>query len=373
MRTYRILCIDDDKELAEQAAEAFTTWKKENPFEKFEAVIEPDFGAASKRLADERFDLITLDLHGAKDPDPVKNDPDKPQAGRRLLDQLRKTRFVPVIFYSGFADQIKELESPVVRVVKKGENDVDQLRTAGKKIFETGLPRLLRHIEEEQREYVWDTVDKQWATSFKAESDAEELSYLLARRLAARFSREGVKELLGHKEELARPIEYYIYPPVSGAIKTGEIYSEMAEAGPKYWLVLTPSCDFAQKKAERILLAGGGLLAANPALVNWKKTPWLPGDAEDKAKQKLYNLLFALLNNRGPERYRFLPGTFFLPDLVLDWQSLRQVTEGELAAFKHICTLDSPYREETLLQYSKYYGRLGIPDLDCPPVLKRLK
>jgi len=369
----RVLCVEDKQEIAAQVAEYFTSWKKDNPYGQLEAVVETSFNEAIRRLAFERFDLVTLDLHSEKDPDPDSGDKNsQSQEGRRVLEQIKKTLFVPVIFYSGYADKIEDLRSPVVKIVKKGEDDLEQIRRAATEIYQTGLPKLVKHIEEEQRSYIWDTVDKHWS-NFSADWNPEEFSYLLARRLAARFNREGIKELLGHDREGCRPIEFYIYPPVAGEIKSGFIYDQK---DGHFWIVATPSCDFALKKADQILLVGATLLSEDGRLQDWKKFKWVPGDKEDeknKNPQKTYNKLRALITNNAGERYRYLPGTFFIPDLVLDAQTLRQVTKEQLPEFKHLCTLDSPYKEEIALHFSKYYGRLGTPDLELPIVLNRLK
>lgn len=368
---WRVLCIDDDEKIAEQVAEYFTSWRKDNPFEDLEVLTETDFDEGSRRLANERFDLVTLDLHGEKDPAPTDQDEEDPaQQGRQVLDRLRSTRFVPVIFYSGYADKISELQSAVVRVVKKGEDDLAQVREAAKMIFATGLPRLIRHIDEEQRSYLWDTVDKQWS-QFTSDDGDEELPYLLARRLAARLNRESVKNLLNHEHDHARPIEFYIYPPVAEKIKTGGIYGP-DESGV-YWIVATPACDFAQDKVERALLIGATKLSEYTHFTEWHKSKWVPGqdDASNKKKND-YEKLSRLLRNNAGERCYFLPGTFFIPDLVADMQLLRQVTAADLEAMKQICRLDSSYREEFLLRVSKYYGRIGTPDLEIPAMFKRL-
>jgi CheY-like chemotaxis protein len=367
---WRILCVDDDEKIAKQVAEYFTAWKKENPLGEFTAVVEADFKAAKERLANERFDLVTLDLHGSADPKPEKEGENSAaQEGRQLLEELRKTRFIPVIFYTGFADKIEDLQSPVVKVVKKGQDDVAAVRDAAKALFSTGLPQLVRHVEQEQRSYLWDTVDKHWSKFAADATDSEEFSYLLARRLAHRFGREGIKELLGHPSQIARPIEFYIYPPVTSVIKTGGIY----EFEGKFWLVATPACDFAQKKADRILLVGAPPLSSDSRVSDWKKTKWVPGAKEDKEGQKTFSKLNALLTNNAGERYRFLPGTFFLPDLIVDAQLMKQADTKELEKMSHKCTLDSPYREEFALHFSRYYGRLGTPDLDSRIVYERLK
>jgi len=378
----RILCVDDVEEKAKDVAEYLKTWK-DNPYGRpLETVTEPSFSRAVERLLNERYDLVTLDLHGEADPEPnqqlgaadgVETGP--AQEGKRVLEKLRKARFVPVIFYTGYAEKIKGLESLVVRVVKKGRNDVTAVREAAQSLFDTGIPSLMRHIEEAQRSYIWDTVDKH-AMDFGGEVQSDELLYLLARRVAAGLERESVKTLLKHPQDRARSVEVYIYPPLPGIIKTGCIYRP--DENDVYWIVATPSCDFAQKKVDRVLLLGATKLTMHPFFTKWQTLQkWVPGTGpasaeQQKQRDKAYNSLLNLLKNNSSERWRYLPGTFFIPDLIVDMQKLKQLPVEELAGMDPLCTLDSPYVENFLIHVSKYYGRLGTPDLDLEAVFKRL-
>lgn len=365
---WRVLCVDDDRSKAAEISEYLTAWKKDNPWEGFEAEIETDFERSLERLTKERFDLVTLDLHGAKDPDPVKGQPDgREQEGKNLLDELRKRRFVPVIFYSGFAEKIASLETGIVRVVKKGSNDLENVRAAAKGIFETGLPRLVRHIENEQRTYIWDTIDRQWDTM---KGDKEQLSYLLARRLAARFNHDSIKEHLGHRTGVARPIEHYIYPAVDQKAHTGNIYRS-PDGG--FSILSTPACDLAQNKADRVLLVRGKPLTEDSRHQEWSKTKWKgTGTAPSPDAKSSWSRLESLIKNKAGERYRFLPGTKFLPDLVVDLQDMVHVELPHLATLTLVCQLDIPFRHEFMLHLSRYYGRLGTPDLETDGVVQAL-
>ena len=90
-------------------------------------------------------------------------------------------------------------------------------------------------------------------------------------------------------------------------------------------------------------------------------------------KKKLKSLLS---NNRSnghqPERFYFLPGALDLPDLVVDFQQLvtlpREQMEEDL---KRLASLDSPFAETLLTRFSRYFGRLGTPDLDLGVVFNR--
>jgi CheY-like chemotaxis protein len=373
---WRVLCVDDDPAKAEQIAEYFTSWRVENPIGDFETQIETEFSNAVRRLETERFDLVTLDLHSEADAPPAAaGEAPTVQQGQRVLNELKQRRFVPVIFYSGYAEKIADLQSLVVKVVKKGEDDLAQVRGAAKALFATRLPELIRHIEKEQRSYLWDTIDRQ-SSRFAAEERPEELLYLLARRIAARLNRGALKEMLGYAPKDARPIEFYIYPPSEETIRTGCLFGPDGDG--TFWIVATPSCDFEQGNAERILMVGAKPIATHERYAEWQAARAVAATAQPSRRQQeaasgSRNRVRELVKNRAGDRLRFLPGTFFLPDLLVDMQVLQQVTISELEKMPVICRLDAPYREDLLLHLSHYYGRLGTPDLDMEVVFKRLE
>lgn len=367
----RLLCIDDDPEMTRNVGEYLSAWE-ENPYGRFDVEVENSFESAIDRLKYERFDLITLDLHAKEDIEPAGDEEDqRGQEGRRVLAALQKARFVPVIFYTGYADKIAGLETAVVKVVKKGQDDLDELRKAAAEIYATGLPGLLDHIEEETRAFAWDTVDRMWSQLGPGVLP-EDLAYLLARRLASRFNRESVKELLKHKLDAAKPIEMYIYPAANETIKTGCVL--VKDEKEIYWIVATPACDFVQGNAEKVLLIGATELRSGDRYTSWAAgSKWKGGpDPKDPKEKTIYNNLRALIGNRAGDRYRFLPGTFFLPDLVVDLQMLNQISLGQLNERAIVCRLDSPFREDFFLNLSRYYGRMGTPDLDISAVVNSL-
>lgn len=365
---WRVLCVDDMPGKAAEVGEFLTTWDSQHGA--FEVAVETSFDEAIRRLKTERFDLVTLDLHGASDPDPLKADGEgEAQEGQRVLEALQEARFLPVIFYTGFAEKIAGLRTNLVKVVKKGENDLDQVRQAATEIFATGLPMLVRHIEEEARTFLWKTVDKRQRENGGYDSH-DEASYLLARRLAAQFGGDSLKTLLNHKIGDAKPIEYYVYPTQQSTILTGNILEKDGEE--IHWIVATPACEFAQERAERVLLLGATELTAHPRHQEWSKTKWKgEGQAPDGGKKAL-NELLDLVKNRAGERYRFLPGTFFVPNLVVDFQNLRHAPLAEVSAKNVLCQIDSPFREDLLIAMSRYYGRIGTPDLEASDVISRL-
>jgi hypothetical protein len=73
-----------------------------------------------------------------------------------------------------------------------------------------------------------------------------------------------------------------------------------------------------------------------------------------------------------PERFKFLPGTFFIPNLVVDFQQLRSIPCTHLEKFKKIASLDAPFAGAVLARFSRFFGRLGTPDINPEIVISRL-
>ncbi|MBH3056430.1 response regulator [Serratia marcescens] len=357
----RVLCVDDNTDTLQNIIDIISEWD-DSPYGEFEVVGESIFENAVKRLKNERFDLVTLDLHGSSDPDPIKdNGEQEEQEGKRVLNALRGIRFIPVVFYTGYADKIKSLESGVVKVVKKGDNDLVNIRKSIDSLYSTGISNLISFIEEENRKYIWDTLDKSW-TDMAKENASEDFAYLLARRLGARLSRESIKEHLNHDPEKIRPVEMYIYPAHLEKIKTGCI---LKEKDGSFWVVATPACDFAQSKVESVLLIGTTILEQSTEYHEWAAEKWDgKGDAPSKGASRKYNKLRSILVNNAGDRFRFLPKTFYIDNLIVDFQRLKQVPIEDADGFNVICRIDSPFREELLIQLSRYYGRMGVPDLN---------
>lgn len=368
-QTWRVLCVEDDAGIADNVKGIFEEWADDSAIGIFQVEVETSFSNACTRLTMEHFDLVTLDLHQDDGPDPKGAANGEDEAGRTVLRAVIDSRFIPVIFYTGFSHKVESLISPVIKVVKKGDGDIENLRRAAIEILATGIPQLVRHIADETRKYLWDTVSAEWS-KMRADITESDLAYLLARRLASGLAADSVKDFLNHPQEKSRPIEFYIYPVTIGKIFTGYI-SDADEAGT-FWVVVTPACDFAQKKLDKVLLVGARRLDERAEYKAWKadKERWDGrGEQEDKGKISKFNGYVKFIRNNAGDRYRYLPGTFFLPDCIADFQCLKQVLLKDLQGMNFSCRLDNPYRQDFLNAFSRYYGRLGSPDPDYPEII----
>lgn len=373
MTEWRILVIDDDPEICEQVKEFIEATNGEDSNNTYHVLTETNFDKSLDLLESHRVDFVILDVRG--NDIPLEQDIDvNDESGIRTLNQIKNRRFVPVIFYTGLAHKVKDLETPLVRVLGKGV-ELPELISEVKKILDTGIPALnralIRHVEEQQRNYMWEFVANNYE-NFGDTDDKASLAYMLARRLAVSLSGSGIEkfiEELGEttaikvNEDKVHPMQYYVFPPLENPNQlAGDIFKK--KDSDDYYVLLTPSCDLVQCKAEWLLISKCTKLIESP---EYKK--WLD-DGKDK------NLNRLLLNNRDGqrERYFFLPGVLTLPDLIVDLQQLTTIDVTTLNEnYDRIVSLDSPYAETLLEKFSRFFGRLGTPDLDSEKVINKLR
>lgn len=392
---WRILVVEDKENFRQQLLEAIPSFV--DAPDTAEADLCVDFDEAIEKLQKDRYDVVILDLKDDSDGWALADDSDP--AGLKVFERLKETRFVPVVFYTALAHKVRSLETSFVRVVEKTETTA-KVKDEVRRVLGTQLPALTRHLEEVQRSYMWGFVSAHWK-EMTAIHHKVDLVYLVARRLAQTLRGESIRsfvagisrntqkvdehspaeepQMLGavatEAGELAaftdgvHPVEFYIYPCADQPWLAGDILKAEMDGRNDYWLVLTPSCDFENKKAQFVILAKCEHLTEQNEYGKWAANIAQPSRSALKGMEEVIG------DNRGgqKERFKFLPGTFFLPDLVVDFQQLRSVPFAELKRDSVVAALDSPFAEAVLARFSRYFGRLGTPNIDKDVVIDRLQ
>lgn len=328
--------------------------------------IVSDFDEAKLKALRTKYDLAVLDLRDDASDDDLK--------GKEILESLREAHFLPVVFYSGFAQKVETLRTPFVETVIKGEGDVALLRGAVQRIFSTRLPHLIRHIHDQQKEYLWSHIDEFWKSSGPI-CDPEDLAYLLARRLGNSLKGSSIRSFLQPVRadaDTIHPIEMYIWPPLGEGKQTGDLLKHNGS----FFIVLNPACDFANKKVEYLIVAECVSLEACSeylsvqAVINEYKNP------EGKQIGLLKSLVSDNRSGKGvqPDRFKFLPETVFMKALVVDFQRISSFSSSSnfFTESERVATLDTPFAESLLSKFSRYYGRIGTPDIESGIIVQKI-
>jgi CheY-like chemotaxis protein len=372
-----LLFVDDEAENCELAAKYLDEKVVLEPDEKLKVDTEVDFNKALDRLEFGRFDFVVLDVRLGP-----REEEREEEEGIKVLESIKARCFIPVIFYTGLPQKVRHLETPLIKVLENTEG-LPKVLSIVKEILSTRIPlvnrALLRHVKEVQRDYMWDFIAGNWE-KFGDTPDKSALAYLLARRLAKSLDGLGIEKLaerlgdpsrLWCDEEHVHPMRYYVIPPISPRLMSGDIFVQKSdEAEVKYLILLSPTCDI-PSKVEWMLFARCLILTGEDEYARFKENP--------ENSKKIEALIKDRRENKQWERFKFMPGALDIPDMIVDFQQLvtlkkddfeKGITENKI---ERIASLDSPYCEALASQFARYFGRVGTPDLNEGLVVDKLR
>lgn len=360
---WNILSVDDDAVIGSQIKELLQAGVQGEQF--FVDHIQ-DFDIALENIEKSLYDIAILDVFKGEQSLTITKKP-----GIEILGEIQKRCFIPVIFYTALPSAVNVPLNDLVQVVHKTSGGLIGLKSAVEKTIKLGLSQINRQLINYflgvQGQYMWKFVYPSWPNL--TEADKKSLAYLLARRLATSFSRENIEQLISTLSgssagasagsDEVHPLEYYVYPSFGGQFYTGDIMVEETNEAKDYYVILTPSCDLVIRmnqtaKAENVTAARCIPLSLSAEAKAWQNNK----ASNDKKKQ-----LKKLIRNNKQARFHFLPGTFFTPDLIVDFQAISSVPFDELKKLKRIASLDNPFAEALLNRFGAYINRIGTPDL----------
>lgn len=362
---YRVLIVEDEVDIAEELSEMLG--EELSDLGTLDIHVENDFDEAERLLESQAFDLVVLDVRDAT----RGGSPAHPNLqGRELYDRIAKTRWVPVVFCTGLAEQVSDLaKPPLIQVVPK--NRLDDAVTAIRDGLESGVPALTRHItalvDEHVRGFLRDEIATNWNRLEAV--DRSQIAPALVHRLAAWLKENAVEALgaaLGSSEDRvmghASTARMYLMPPVTKHVTAADVLRDSQDG---WWVVLTPACDLYEDlpsggnraaKAEYVRLAKAVPLSEAPLMARWVKAG-SPGKGRER------NAALEMFRGNSA-RYRILPKYLDIPDLLVDFEIVQSVPLAEVRSWTRVATLDSPFAEAMLTSHGHTVARIGTPDVD---------
>ncbi|MGW5345584.1 hypothetical protein [Streptomyces sp. NPDC004050] len=370
---YRVLIVEDEVDIAEELSEMLV--EELSDLGTLDIYVENDFDEAERLLESQAFDLVVLDVRDAT----RGGSPAHPNLqGRELYDRIAKTRWVPVVFCTGLAEQVSDLaKPPLIQVVPK--NRLDDAVTAIREGLESGVPALTRHItalvDEHVRGFLRDEIATNWNRLEAV--DRSQIAPALVHRLAAWLKENAVEALgaaLGSSEDRvmghASTARMYLMPPVTKHVTAADILRDSQDG---WWVVLTPACDLYEDlpsggnraaKAEYVRLAKAVPLSEAPLMARWVKAG-SPGKGRER------NAALEMFRGNSA-RYRILPKYLDIPDLLVDFEIVQSVPLAEVRSWTRVATLDSPFAEAMLTSHGHTVARIGTPDVDFENIKQSL-
>ncbi len=357
----RILYVDDDENILNDTKEILES--SDISGERFEVTIHTDFDEAILKLETDDFDLIIVDVYRGN-----ANIETPDLAGIAVLDKVKNTRYIPIIFYTGLVNKVNDFASEVVRIVRKSDG-TDVLKSEISDLAKSGLINvrkdILNYADKTIRTFFWDFIGNNWE-KLKDKVSADEILLMLVRRLSLLLSKENLSELFPDAKKgntFVKTLEFYVFPPVSKIFETGDILIK----NEKKYVILTPTCEMIQRNDSSVGVDFVLMVEAKPLKDRNEYEKWMKSNSKENT-----NELKKLMENRKSTLF-FLPEFPLMDSQILDFQNLITERYEKLSDYVKIAKLDSPFAEAMLSNFIRQYERVGIPFIDTDKLIESFK
>jgi CheY-like chemotaxis protein len=364
------LVVDDDQEVIDQLRELLPgniggnniAWE-----------FCSDFDDALSLLKLRRFDILLSDIYRGREKG-RKNVEQGDVRARELVDEIRASRFCPIILFTDGQLPTDLVHRPFVWSTDKGVPDFQsRLSELVTEAMSTGLPGIARRLHNEldryTGSYVWRFLAERWdALQERHALDVATLERIIRRRAAVHLGRvDGTGADVAARANID-PVDYYIYPPISKFMRLGEIIRRKGTS--EFRIVLTPHCFLVVQPGQDSARATHILTAlAIPASELRESWRWEFRD-DAIADQLRRRTSFPAGRAGAPEgRYCFLPRFLDIPDLYCDLMQLESLGYKRVEEdFERVAVLDWPFAEALQACLAGLYGSVGVPSLGADSV-----
>jgi CheY-like chemotaxis protein len=349
MSEFSLLIVDDDAQDRRNCSNAVKDYNSENET-KIQLVECASVQEAIAELNNSYFDGAIVDMRLA----------DNGDEGNEVLHQIRdQLRRIPIAVVTGTPDSVDGIDVPIVGVYIKGETSYADVVNTLLEIYCTGLTKIMGGkgiIEKCLTDIFINNLLRpesmpRWIYYGQGDSERTEQAML----------RHVVNHLIQHLDDgtnKSYPEEFYIYPPISKAIKTGSLVRNLGSGA--HFIVMNPACDLEQRdtgscNTDRALLVE--IESLQNIFPNFKWDELSKNNIADLAK---------VYKNKKSLYYHCLPRTDFFQGGVANFRNISTYTGDDMKV-----TFSEPevqvshaFLKDIVSRFSSYYARQGQPDID---------
>lgn len=377
MSETKFLLIDDENEQSELLKSAIDEINAESGYNQlsFHTVNTPE--DAMIALYSYSFQAIIIDLKLLAEDNAVNNDEEI--SGNILLKQIIEKEIMPIVVRTGFPEKISsEINKDIVKVFPKEEPLYDII----KELINSYSDSVFKifgskgEISKNIKELFWSIIPECFSNN---NVEVSSLSFEKKETVIIRYISSWLnnKYMFDEKYIDADPIEMYMFPNPIEQVCNCDVYEKKDNEICDYYIVLTPSCDLANKKIDEVILCKIKNYSEIPDFIDTLNRYNMETSKESKKAKKAKDSLTKWFRNAHTDsiRYHFLPKFSKFSGGFVDFRSVislkynRETGKIEDTNYKKIGVITDSFKRDIVARFSSYYHRQGQPEFNCDSVL----
>lgn len=296
---------------------------------------------------------------------------DETQNGNEIIREIKDNLRFPIRVYTGVDDIDEDLmvQNEFYKIYKRTDIRFDELLVELINIFKTGITKILGKkglVEKYLQNIFWNHFSGSFGNWLLEAQTSGNVEKVLLRYTLAHLQEYLDKDDSGDYDEY-HPAEFYIKKPINDKLHTGMILKQKTSGD--HYIVLTPSCDLANKKTDKILLCKilQDLPEFSTRLSDYKarKKEIEVANPPSKGQQEKYenarSRVMEITRNNFKLQYHYLPKKDSIGSFV-DFQHILVVEKLEAENnYEKIASVTNNFRKEIVSRFSHYYMRQGQP------------
>lgn len=374
MDTIDFLLIDDEQEQEEILQHILNRINGDGNNYRLTYKAVKNINEAVIALYQNNFHAIIIDLNlDVKDASQTENEN---ITGNILLKQIIDKEIIPIVVRTGLPDKVSnDINKDIIKVYSKDEplykiihELIESYNDSVFKIFGTK-----GKIAQQIKELFWKVMPECYSNKSEVSSlSSDQKEHVIIRYISSWFFNQYTFDKQYYSVE---PIEMYMFPNPISQVCTCDIFSKHIDNDKcKYYLVVTPTCDLANKKVDSVLMCE---IKEYTAIENFQTL--LTKYNNSKSNSNRDNLAKWFRNAaQDSDKFHFLPKISMFNGGFVDFRTLISVgydkEKGELIdkTYRKLGVITEHFKKNIVSRFSTYYHRQGQPEFNVDSVLEKL-
>ncbi|MGL5459211.1 MAG: hypothetical protein ACRDBY_06300 [Cetobacterium sp.] len=277
--------------------------------------------------------------------------------GNEIIKKIFKEKRVPIYIVSGTPNEYEEIDelsekNLLLKKITRGDITIEEILNDLLKLYNTGLTKILNRNG--KLDQLMDEIFLKYSEELvKNLQENDQIEMTEKENIISRFCASIISEKLKHLTPKYHPCEIYYTPPLKNEITTGDILVDKSTG--KKRIILTPACDLEKRsngsrKVDTVLIAG----------IESEDEIHTHNNPTNKTKAALIK---ELKSKKYREYYEYLPIDNEMGQAINFSDLLCVKIDDLIENYNRESSLSETFLKEIIFNFSRYYGRQGIPEL----------